>query len=187
MTGNKESVRHSELIEGCRRGDRKAQTGLYRMYYRAMYNVSLRLLNNAADAEDVMQESFLAAFLRIGTYRGEVSFGSWLKRIVVNRSIDMLRSRKAGFTDADENLPDDGGDDAIFPEEEAGDAARTVERVRKALQGLPDGFRVVLTLFLFEGYDHEEIARILGISESTSRSQLARAKKKLILALKDMK
>lgn len=174
---------HQDLIERCAQGDRLAQKELYRLYFKAMYNTSYRMLNDQAEAEDVMQESFLAAFTRINTYRGEMSFGSWLKRIVINKSIDVLRARKIRFEELNEKstslaAPDDH--DAGIE----GDHEAMVEKIREAVKKLPDGFRVVLTLSLFEGYDHEEIASILQISESTSRSQLVRAKRKLIDYLK---
>lgn len=174
---------HQDLIERCAQGDRLAQKELYRLYFKAMYNTCFRMLNDQAEAEDVMQESFLAAFTRINTYRGEMSFGSWLKRIVINKSIDVLRARKVKFEELNEKsailaMPDEPDADI------EGNHAAMVEKIRETVRKLPDGFRVVLTLSLFEGYDHEEIASILQISESTSRSQLARAKRKLIDYLK---
>lgn len=174
---------HQDLIERCIKKDRLAQKELYRLYYKAMYNTCYRMLNDKVEAEDVMQESFLAVFTKISTYRGEMSFGSWLKRIVINKSIDILRARKIRFEELNEKsvimaTPDDH--DAGIE----GEHAAMVEKIREAVKKLPDGFRVVLTLSLFEGFDHEEIAWILQISESTSRSQLARAKKKLIEYLK---
>jgi RNA polymerase sigma factor (sigma-70 family) len=172
-----------ELINRCRNGDRLAQTELYRLYYKAMYNTCFRMLNNQVEAEDVMQESFLSAFLKINSYRGEMSFGSWLKKIVVNKSIDVLRSRKLKFEEINEKFAAEDESEAfnnMVSEETSG----LIRRIREAVTLLPEGFRVVLSLSLFEGYDHEEIAMILGISESTSRSQLARAKKKLVENLK---
>jgi len=144
------------------------------------------MLNDQVEAEDVMQESFLAAFLKINIYRGEMSFGSWLKKIVINKSIDVLRLRKIRFEELNEKT-------GYFsePEEYDLDAAEEdayrVSKIREAVKKLPDGFRTVLSLALFEGFDHEEIAMILKISESTSRSQLTRAKKKLIEYLKNSK
>jgi RNA polymerase sigma factor (sigma-70 family) len=168
----------TNLIERCRKGERRAQELLYRLYYKAMYNVCYRLLNNQFEAEDVMQEAFLSAFLKIEAYRGEVTFGSWLKRIVINKAIDVLRTRKVFFEEVDEKTADmtlQEMDDEMDQQEKR----NAVQRIREAIGMLPDGFRVVLSLFLFEGYDHIEIAQILNISESTSRSQLARAKKRL--------
>lgn len=184
MLEQKDYSIHQDLINRCIKGDARAQFEIYRLYYKSMYNTCYRMLNDRVEAEDVMQEAFLAAFLKIRTYRGEMSFGSWLKRIVVNRTIDVLRTRKVKFEDWNEKigLPDETA------ESENPDGldriSLRVEKIREAVQKLPEGFRIVLTLALFEGYDHEEIAMILKISESTSRSQLARAKKKLVEFLK---
>jgi RNA polymerase sigma factor (sigma-70 family) len=176
---------HQVLIDRCRNGDRLAQSELYKLYYKAMYNTCYRMLNDKVEAEDVMQESFLAAFLKIKTYRGEMSFGSWLKRIVINKAIDALRARKIKFDELDERagIPDDERGDVAETEEDG----KKIEKIREAVSRLPEGFRVVISLALFEGFDHEEIAMILKINESTSRSQLARAKKKLMEYLKNSK
>jgi len=176
---------HQDLINRCRNGERLAQSELYKLYYKAMYNTCYRMLNDRVEAEDVMQESFLAAFLKINTYRGEMSFGSWLKRIVINKTIDTLRARKIKFDELDEraSIPDE--EDKNAAEAEEGDSK--IEKIREAVGMLPEGFRVVLSLALFEGFDHEEIAMILKINESTSRSQLARAKRKLMEYLKNNK
>jgi RNA polymerase sigma factor (sigma-70 family) len=185
MVGQKGFNIHQDLIERCRNGDRLAQSELYKLYFKAMYNTCYRMLDDKVEAEDVMQESFLAAFLKINTYRGEMSFGSWLKRIVINKSIDALRARKIKFEELNEkiNLPDEFTGEDLEKDEDG----RQVAKIREAVQKLPEGFRVVLSLALFEGFDHEEIAMILKISESTSRSQLARAKKKLMEYLKNSK
>lgn len=165
------------IIDRCREGDQKAQFQLYKLYYKGMYNICLRLVNNSNDAEDIMQESFLSAFSRIDTFRGESSFGSWLKRIVVNRSLDYLKKRKVAFVPVNER---------IMEHEDGSDEIRVVdpELIRKAINRLPDGYRVVLSLYLFEGYDHETISRTLGISNSASRTQYLRAKNKLREILK---
>lgn len=163
----------TDLVKGCRKGDRNAQFALYKLYERAMYNTALRIVNHEGEAEDVLQEAFLDAFTRIADFRQESTFGLWLKQIVINKSINLLRKRKA------ELVCIDGME--IAAAEPAGDEVQEwkVEAVRSAVRELPDGYRVVLTLYLFEGYDHEEIAFILKISENTSRSQLMRAKMKL--------
>jgi RNA polymerase sigma-70 factor (ECF subfamily) len=175
---------HHDLIKRSREGDRLAQEELYRLYYKAMFNTCLRMLNDRLEAEDVMQEAFLAAFLKLAQYRGEMSFGSWLKKIVVNKAIDALRSRKIKLEELDEKKIESEAeviiDFDVIPTEETA----LIRKIKDAIKILPEGFRVVLSLSLFEGYDHEEIAGILGISESTSRSQLARAKKKLVEYLK---
>jgi RNA polymerase sigma-70 factor (ECF subfamily) len=134
------------------------------------------------EAEDVMQESFLSAFEKIETYSGAVSFGAWLKKIVINRSLDILNKRKAIFEDIDTHvgIRDNSGEDLAQKEE----LDVRVEEVKEAINKLPDGYRIILSLYLLEGYDHDEIAEILGINSSTSRSQLSRAKQKLISELK---
>lgn len=161
-----------EAIDGCRKGDSRAQFELYKAYYRPMYNVCLRMVGNAVEAEDVMQEAFLNAFTKIDTYEGKVSFGAWLKRIVINRSLDQLKKRKVKFEELNEKIPEE--EPVHF-----GVSEIQMEQLRNAIQRLPDGYRVVLSLHLLEGYDHEEIGEILGISNGSSRSQFLRAKLKL--------
>ena len=130
------------------------------------------------EAEDVMQEAFLSAFKKIETYKGEVSFGAWLKRIVVNRSLDYLKKRKVQFEEINERTTQ-------IKDYQMETKKVDVEKIKKAIQNLPDGYRVVLSLYLIEGYDHDEISHILGISNSSSRTQLLRAKNKLRTILKD--
>lgn len=175
---------HQDLLDGCKEGDQKAQFQIYKLYYKAMYNTSLRIVNDRMEAEDIMQESFLSAFEKIETYSGTVSFGAWLKKIVINRSLDALGKRKAVFEDIDSHvgIRDDGPDDLLRSEE----IDVRIGEVKEAIEQLPDGYRVILSLYLLEGYDHDEIAEILKISSSTSRSQLSRAKQKLISELKNM-
>lgn len=139
-----------------------------------MYNVALRIVNDDAEAEDVLQEAFLDAFNRMGDFRQETTFGLWLKQIVINRSINYLRKRKI------ETVGVDNAEDIADEQEPDVEATQLkVEAIKAAMTELPDGYRVVLSLYLFEGYDHEEIAHILKITENTSRSQYMRAKKKL--------
>jgi len=165
--------KHLHLVEECRKANRKAQFEIYKLYAKAMYNVALRILAQEAEAEDVLQEAFLDAFTRIDSFRGETTFGLWLKQIVINKSINQLRKRKAEF------ISIDGIDVAAEETAPFDDLEMKVNEIRDAVSKLPDGYRVVLTLYLFEGYDHEEIAHILKISENTSRSQYMRAKVKL--------
>jgi RNA polymerase sigma factor (sigma-70 family) len=168
------------IIENCKKGDHKAQVELYKRYYRNMYNVSMRILNHSAEAEDAMQEAFIAAFRQLDSFRGEVSFGSWLKRIVINRSIDQLRKKKIAFEDMSK-LANRPADETVDFEEEV-----TCEMIKKAIAALPDNYRVVLSLFLLEGYDHEEIADIMKISNGSSRIIYHRAKEKLKAVLMEM-
>ena len=171
---------HQELIDRCRSQDREAQFEIYRLYYKAMYNTSLRILRNPVEAEDIMQESFLSAFRKINMYSGSVSFGAWLRKIVVNQSLDSLKKKKIIFEELDDRLMENRE-----MEDEETDFSGDAEKIRDAILRLPDGFRIVMTLYLLEGYDHEEIGHILGISGSTSRSQYTRARQKLTEMLKN--
>lgn len=165
---------HQDLIDRCKNGDDRAFQSLYKLYAKAMYNVSFRITGREEDAQDAVQESFISAHRNIQHYRGDSAFGAWLKRIVINRSINVMRARKAELWPEDEQFD--------IEEQEATQVYRedmTIERIRLAIMNLPDGYRSVVSLYLLEGYDHEEIATILGISESTSKSQLNRAKARL--------
>jgi len=165
---------HHDLIERCRAGDQQAHYKLYKLYAKAMYNVAYRIVGGEDEAEDVLQEAFVSAFRNLDLYRGDATFGSWLKRIVVNKAINEVKKRKM------ELMPEDEEFDVI--EEQDDEVYRpdlTVGRVKQAIESLPDGYRSVLSLYLLEGYDHQEIAEIMGITESTSKSQLNRSKKKL--------
>lgn len=171
---------HQKLIDQCRLGDSKAQFEIYRLYYKAMYNTSLRILGDVQEAEDVMQESFFKAFDKISSYSNKVSFGAWLRRIVVNGSIDALKKRRLSFTPLEEALWINTEEN-----EETSYSDENIEIVKDAIEKLPEGYRLVLTLYIIEEYDHEEIASMLGITASTSRSQLARAKQKLTEIIKN--
>jgi RNA polymerase sigma factor (sigma-70 family) len=162
-----------DLVNDCRKGSRKAQFELYKLYEKAMYNAALRIVNDEAEAEDAVQEAFLEVFTRIGDFRGDTTFGLWLKQIVINKSINCLRKRKIDFVSMD------GVELAAQQSDQDEDLSWKVEEIKSAVRQLPDGYRIVLTLYLFEGYDHEEISHILKISETTSRSQFMRAKLKL--------
>lgn len=170
---------HDELIERCRAGDREAHYRLYKLYSKAMLNVGYRITRSEEDAEDVLQEAFINAFRNLDSYRGDATFGAWLKRIVVNKAINVLHKRK------NETIPEHENWDVA--EDETPSEYRenlSVERVKRCIEKLPDGYRAVLSLYLLEGYDHQEIGEIMGISESTSKSQLNRAKSKLKELLK---
>ncbi|MBN2214326.1 MAG: sigma-70 family RNA polymerase sigma factor [Bacteroidales bacterium] len=171
---------YQDLIERCKAQDQSAQFEIYKLYYKSMFNTGLRIVKNHAVAEDIMQEAFLLAFSRIDTYKGEVSFGAWLRRIVINKSIDYIRARKVKFEELDNNISVTGEISQIDEDEEK----EQLEKIKKAIEMLSDGYRIVLSLYLIEGYDHEEIGQILQISPSSSRSQLTRAKQKLLELLK---
>lgn len=143
-----------------------------------MYNASLRICGCAADAEDVVQESFVAAFKALSELKKEPVFGPWLRSIIINRSIDCVRRKKKNQVLIDVSEIEESENDLEIEEPEY-----TVEDVQTALQQLPDGYRLVLTLYVFENLSHREIAAQLSISEGTSKSQYARAKKKLIATI----
>ena len=155
-------------------GDQVAHHSLYKLYARAMYNVGYRIVRNEEEAQDVLQEAFVSAFRNLHSYRGDATFGSWLKRIVVNKALNAVNRRKF------DPIPENEDWDIAEPETEIayrGDL--TVDKVKHGIEQLPDGYRNVLSLYLIEGYDHQEIAEIMGFTESTSKSQLNRAKAKL--------
>ncbi len=167
---------HQELIDGCKEGNKFDQMKIYKLYYKAMYNTALRILNNSVEAEDVMQESFLTAFQKINNYGGTGSFGSWLKRIVVNNSIDTLG--KSRF-----NLSLDEIGDIVFDDSNENYFEilnYKVEEIREMIFNLSDNHRTILSLYLLEGYDHEEISQILDISYNNSRTRYSRARNKLL-------
>ena len=168
--------KHYNLVVECKQGSKKACYELYKLYSKAMLNVAFRIVGNIAEAEDVLQEAFVDAFSKLKDFRQDTTFGLWLKQIVVNRSINLLRKRKLDIIDLEgdqlENIADEEYDDG---EETQYQAAR----VKEAMKELPEGYRLVISLYLLEGYDHEEIGQILNISENTSRTQFLRAKRKL--------
>jgi RNA polymerase sigma factor (sigma-70 family) len=170
---------HAPLIEECRNGNSKAQFRLYNLYSKAMYNLAYRMLNNREDAEDMLQEAFFECFRSLETFRFESTFGAWLKKIVLNKCINQLKKKKIDVTLYDTLPP-------IVCEEDE-ETSYDTRSIFKGIEMLPDGYRIILTLYLLEGYDHTEISQILGISESTSKSQYSRAKEKLknIISKKD--
>ncbi|HKK74052.1 MAG TPA: RNA polymerase sigma factor [Saprospiraceae bacterium] len=167
---------HKEIVEKCKAGDRQAQFELYRLYSKAMYNVCLRMVKDELDAEDLLQNSFVDIFTKLDSFRYQSSVGAWIKRIVINNCINYLKKKKIYFQELEDRH-------AAVPEEGITHADDTkglsVKAVKQALFDLPDGYRVVFSLYMLEGYDHKEIGDILGIAETTSKSQYSRAKAKL--------
>ena len=139
-----------------------------------MFNTALRIIGDENDAEDVLQDAFVSTFQNLESYREEASFGAWLKRIVINKALNQVQRIKKDLM-----LAEDIREEVSEFEPEKTEPAYTVDQVKKAMNELPSGFRTILSLYLFEGYDHKEISEILGITESTSRSQYKRAKDKL--------
>lgn len=169
-----------ELVEQCKANNRKAQMLLYKQYCDGMYGVAMRFVKNPDDAEDVLQDSFIKAFQRIHQFKGEVTFGAWLKRIVVNRSIDFLKSKHQQTVELNESYLNVAEDDDWTIEDGV-----SLSTVKQAIQSLSEKYRYVVQLFLVEGYDHSEIGQILGISDTASRTRLLRGKAQLKEILKD--
>ena len=164
----------TNLIERCKKSDKNAQLEIYKSYYKAMYNVSYRILKDEFEAEDIMQEAFLTVFTKMDSYKGEVTFGAWLKRIVINKSLTQLKKNNRYQEVKMEVIPDD----AI--EEEAIDyTGLKAKNVLNCLQSLKENYRLVLNLHLIEGYDYEEISHILDYTNENVRTTVSRAKKKL--------
>lgn len=174
--------KNTELVKQCKQGSRKAQYEIYRLYSKAMFNVCLRILNHRGEAEDALQEAFIDAFLKIGKFRQEASFGSWLKQIVVNKAISQLRKRKGIWVDieAGKEVFEDESRLGYASDLEENNTDYRIDAIMKGMEELTEGYRVVLSLYLFEGYDHEEISEVLGISISTSRTQFMRGKARLV-------
>jgi len=176
----------SKLLEQCLKGKHSAQLEIYKCYYKVMYNTALRILNNNFEAEDVMQESFLTAFSKLGTFKSKskygtdfVPFGSWLKRIVINKSLTQLKKNKKLESwqqnkETIENL-------AIAEEEkQTTDFSKLkAKEILEAINSLKTNYKTVLTLNLIEGYDNEEISEILNITNQNTRTTISRAKNKL--------
>ena len=164
---------HEEIIKRCMDHDEIAQYELYQLYHKAMYNTALRIVGDREEAEDVLQEAFISAFNNIHSYRGDATFGAWLKRITVNKALTVIRKKEREAV----MLAD--VDQADQVEESTVESDYSVAEVKEAIMKLPTGFRTVLTLYLLEGYDHKEISQIMEIAESTSKTQYKRAKEKL--------
>ncbi|NNK88499.1 MAG: sigma-70 family RNA polymerase sigma factor [Flavobacteriaceae bacterium] len=165
------------IIEKCRSNDRKAQLQLYHAYCDGMYVVAQRFVKDSMEAEDIVQESFIKAFMKLHQFKGEVTFGAWLKRIVINKCIDTLKARKQQLIELQDvhlKVVDAAVEDEWFVED-----AITADEVKAAINDLPDKYKYVLMLYLIEGYDHAEIAQILKITQVASRTQLSRGREKL--------
>jgi RNA polymerase sigma-70 factor (ECF subfamily) len=177
MNEGKTSVEADKLfIEACRRGERSAQIRLYNLYSKAMFNTALRILGNRQEAEEAMHDGFLAAFQKFSTYDGKAVFGTWLKRIVVNKSIDQLRKRnRIIFEDLPSNITELSDEQDEFPDL----IPLNPEQISVIMEKIHRQYRIVLSLHLFEGYSHEEIAGMLGMSYGAVRTCFSRARKAL--------
>ena len=148
---------------------------IYKDYYRAMYNASLRILKDEFEAEDIMQEAFLTAFTKLDTFKGEVAFGAWLKRIVINKSLTQLKKNNK-YRDVKMEVIKDT---SIETEDAIDYSLLHAGKVLETLNSLKENYRIVLNLHLIEGYDYEEISQILGYTNENVRTTISRAKRKL--------
>ncbi len=168
----------TDIIEQCKKGERRAQMQLYATFYKRVYNTCYRILRNSSEAEDTMQDSFLKVFSGLANYNSSVPFEAWVVRIAITASIDKLRKKDIEVVNLNQNINyevidwDDSEDWEMV--------TNKVEAVKKAMEKLPESSRLVLNLYLMEGYDHEEIAEILNIAPGTVRIQYMRAKQRLI-------
>ena len=168
-----------ELVKRSIAGDNRAQYGLYRKYVKAMYHTALRMVGKTADAEDVTQEIFAKVFANLESFKGDSTLGAWIKRIAINTTLNFLRrERKIRWVDL-ESSPEPSVEFVPMPEPNTAN----LKRIHSAIKVLPEGCRVVFCLYLLEGYQHQEIAEILSISESTSKTQYRRARGLLQKAL----
>ncbi|MCL5247418.1 RNA polymerase sigma factor [Cellulophaga sp. 20_2_10] len=176
MSQQKEHI--NTLLLQCKEGKQSAQLEIYNRYYKAMHNTAYRIVKHSAEAEDIMQESFLSAFTKLHTYKGEVAFGAWLKRIVINNSIYQYRKQQKNNEVAIDDIMykvKDTDSSAI----DNGETQLKAQKVMAAMTQLKDNYRISLTLHLIEGYDYEEISEIMNISNANCRTTISRAKDSL--------
>lgn len=163
------------IIEGCIAGNRKAQKFLFEKYKGSMLGVCLRYCKSKDEAEDVLMEAFMTVLSQIQTFRGESSIGQWIRRIVVNTAINNYRKNLKHYYHADiENIAETDIDEENKCEITDN---HSVEEIMKAMQQMPHGYRIVLNLYVVEGYKHKEIAEMLNVTVGTSKSQLSKARK----------
>ncbi len=167
-----------ELISLCKQKNQRAESEIYNRYCKAMYNVAYRIVKDEHYAEDVMQEGFLKAFTRIHDYRQEVAYGAWLKRIIINHSIDFYKKNSAFQLEELDCVVYQVEEDYSIPNE-IDFRDLKVAQILQAIQSLKENYSMILTLYFIEGYDQEEITEILKISNANCRTTLSRAKESL--------
>lgn len=174
MRNKYERADETTLIKGCLRGHEAAQKALYERFSSCMMGVCYRYVRNRSDAEDILQEGFIRVFQNIGQFRADGSLEGWIRKIMVRSAINFLNKNKTILLDLEPEqigeIPSDSKNEEDFQENE----------IMKMLNSMPDGYKTIINLFAIEGYSHKEIGKMLGIAESTSRSQYARAKEMLI-------
>lgn len=180
FTKKSKSMSEEDLVEGCKRGKRKAQSQLYNQYCGAMLAIAMRYCENRSEAEDALQDAFINIFKRIKDFEGrrEGSLTAWIKTIVINSALSLNRkNKKHNYTEDVTELRIADPDTPSIEEDNSDEEKR--QRILNAVQELPAGYRAVFNLYVMEGYSHKEIADILEISENTSKSQLSKARKYL--------
>ena len=170
---------HQPIIDQCKNNNAKAQMQLYNLYCKAMFLVAYRYVKDRFIAEDIMQDAFIKAFKNINSYNNEVAFGAWLKRIIINQSIDQLKKNKLELVSINEEVIAKADEDDWNIESDI-----SIDGIVEVMNSLKEKYRLVLTLYLLEGYDHQEIAEVLKITPTTSRTHLLRGKKILREQLK---
>jgi len=165
---------HQELVERCRDNDQRAQMELYDAYSQAMFTTAYNFVKDDATAQDLMHEAFLKAFKKIDTFNGEATFGSWLKRIVMNHCLDFIKRNRIETVELKEEVYE-------WTDEEPWEVEQDIslQNILDCIEQLPLKCKNVVKLYLLEGYDHQEVSQILEISEVASRSQLSRGKNRL--------
>ncbi len=164
-----------ELIKACKKNDPKAQMQVYHMYKDMLYNVSLRIVTNSDDAQDMVHDAFIKAFQNISKLENDLNLGPWLKRIVINRSLDFLRKKKKeGWLQETYDVSETEEENDPYE-----DLSLKVEEIKKAINVLKDKYRIIIVLYLIEDYSHKEIAQELGLKEGTVRNQYIRGKRLL--------
>ena len=174
-------MNESEAIKGCISGNSKAFEILYNMHKQKVYSLCLRMIRNPEEAEDLTQESFMQLFRKINTFRGDSEFSTWLHRLTVNIVLMRIRKKRPNQVSIDEEPESDG----LFPKKEFGsDDIQLIGAVdqltlEKAISALPEGYRTIFILHDVEGYEHHEIAELVGCSIGNSKSQLFKARLRL--------
>lgn len=172
---NKTRAEDDDLVERCRRGDLSAFETIYQRHSTSMYNLAYRMVGNASDAEDLLQEIFLLAFNKLSSYQGQSALGTWLYRVATNRCLDHLRSRAKRYQTMTDSLDDK---ESLAPRAEKDTPAERMDLERSIAQ-LPDSYRAAFLLYDVEGFDHKEVAHILGVAEGTSKSLVHKARLKI--------
>jgi RNA polymerase sigma-70 factor (ECF subfamily) len=164
-----------ELVGRCRSGDLSAFEAIYRRHSGPLYSLAYRMVGNPNDAEDLLQEIFLLAYNKLPSYQGQAALGTWLYRVATNRCLDYLRSRASRNQAITESLDDKDRPLSSAPTESTPERLDIEESVAK----LPDSYRAAFLLYDVEGFEHKEVAEILGVAEGTSKSLVHKARLKI--------